>query len=416
MSRDPNLSESSVLPDEAVQEVLAQDGGVTAEVRAALAAKGVDSDELRRRWHRIRALMLPPTDAPDLVPMVFDALELERLDVDGVLLDGAGGPPELAASVLQAVELSFIGSHDVLIEGSGVPPELSKKVLSEVGLAATFSQDVLLEASGLPPELAESVLETVELPYTLSHDTLLEASGPSPELSEPVLRDLDLPITSSRAGLLDGCGEPPEVAGSVLDSVDLTASHSRDALLEGSGLAPELSASVLAQLEHATDLGFRRAIVDEAGSAPDLSASIFGELGFASVEQAPPTPVVPLHPVTVPDAASTPAAQPRSKRRWLWAVPAVALPAIAMAAAALFMMLQAVVVPVGEGWVAGDELGFSPDVVNRIEIEEISAAADAIVHVIQGDIDDDAAPTIIFIDVLEDDADEAETGNGGTTL
>ena len=357
MTRDDHLPDGADLTHEAVQELLAQDGLASAEVVAALAARGIDADRLRNGWHRIRALMLPLTDAPDLVPMVFDTLELGRIDASAALLDGAGVAPELSAAVMGAVDLTFIASHDALMEGSGQAPELSEGVLHDVDLAVTRSRDALLADSGQAPELSEDVL----------HD------------------------------------------------VELAATHSRDALLADSGAAPELSAEVLAQLEQDADLGLRGLLLDTAGPAPDLAAGIFDELGLAPAQA--PTPVVPLHPendAVVPLQA--PVAPAPSRRRWLWAVPAVALPAVAMAAAALIMVMSAVVAPLGGTSLSTDEFGFSPDVVNRIEIEEISAATDAIVHVIQGDIDDDAAPTIIFIDVLEDDTEEVESGDGGTTL
>ena len=386
MTRDDHLPDGADLTHEAVQELLAQDGLASAEVVAALAARGIDADRLRNGWHRIRALMLPLTDAPDLVPMVFDTLELGRIDASAALLDGAGVAPELSAAVMGAVDLTFIASHDALMEGSGQAPELSEGVLHDVDLAVTRSRDALLADS-----------------------------GQAPELSEPVLSDLDLSVTRSRDALLADSGQAPELSEDVLHDVELAATHSRDALLADSGAAPELSAEVLAQLEQDADLGLRGLLLDTAGPAPDLAAGIFDELGLAPAQA--PTPVVPLHPendAVVPLQA--PVAPAPSRRRWLWAVPAVALPAVAMAAAALIMVMSAVVAPLGGTSLSTDEFGFSPDVVNRIEIEEISAATDAIVHVIQGDIDDDAAPTIIFIDVLEDDTEEVESGDGGTTL
>jgi hypothetical protein len=233
-----------------------------------------------------------------------------------------------------------------------------------------------------------------------------------------VTDSLDLEVTHSRDALLSGSGEAPELSGAVTDSLDLEVTHSLDALLSGSGEAEDLTSEVFARLEQQSSLGLREDVLDAAGPAPDLSAGVFEQLGLAPAQEDELAPVVPLHPAPAAKAPvqAEPADGRPTRRTWLWAVPAVALPAVAMAAAALLVVTATVIAPWEQGSLSADELGFSPDVVNRIEIEEISSAADAIVHVIQGDFDDEAAPTIIFIDVLEDDADEAESGDGGTTL
>ncbi|HCH64878.1 MAG TPA: hypothetical protein DFR83_18880 [Deltaproteobacteria bacterium] len=76
-----------------------------------------------------------------------------------------------------------------------------------------------------------------------------------------------------------------------------------------------------------------------------------------------------------------------------------------MAAAALLFVSQAVIS------VAPTEelIAFSTDVANRIEIEDISTDVAAVVHVIPGDFDDFAAPTIIFIDELDEEIDSGDS-------
>jgi hypothetical protein len=85
---------------------------------------------------------------------------------------------------------------------------------------------------------------------------------------------------------------------------------------------------------------------------------------------------------------------------------------VAMAAAALLFVSHALLT------VAPTEqlIEFSAAVANRIEIEDISTDAAAIVHVMPGDIDDLAAPTIIFIDVLEDEEDDSTPAAKGKKL
>jgi hypothetical protein len=90
----------------------------------------------------------------------------------------------------------------------------------------------------------------------------------------------------------------------------------------------------------------------------------------------------------------------------------VAVPMVAMAAAALLFVSHALLT------VAPTEqlIEFSAAVANRIEIEDISTDAAAIVHVMPGDIDDLAAPTIIFIDVLDDGDDDSTPAAKGKKL
>jgi hypothetical protein len=96
------------------------------------------------------------------------------------------------------------------------------------------------------------------------------------------------------------------------------------------------------------------------------------------------------------------------RRRVAWVV----LPMLAMAAAALLFVTQALVNVAP----TDDIIGFTAGVANRIEIEEISTDVAAIVHVMPGDFDDLSAPTIIFIDVLEDDEDEPASKSKGKKL
>ena len=99
----------------------------------------------------------------------------------------------------------------------------------------------------------------------------------------------------------------------------------------------------------------------EAGPAPDLSGAVLSQLGIAESSAAPaldprPTNVVPL------------------RRRWAL----LAVPVVAMAAAALLFVSQVLI-----SVAPTDELiAFSTDVANRIEIEDISTDASAVVHVI----------------------------------
>jgi hypothetical protein len=96
------------------------------------------------------------------------------------------------------------------------------------------------------------------------------------------------------------------------------------------------------------------------------------------------------------------------RRRWAL----LAVPVVAMAAAVLLFVSQALVAVAP----TDDLIAFSTDVANRIEIENISTDVSAVVHVIPGDFDDLAAPTIIFIDELDEDEEAVDSKVKGKTL
>lgn len=362
MTRDPTMPDGAP-PDPPLDELQcatlrAADGLETAEDLLLLENAGLAAPEIRAAHMRLSKLMAVSHPAPELAPHVLQSLGLSVVDVRPVLLHGAGVPPELAGTVLDSIGQSVVRGREALLVDAGVAPDV-----------------------------APSVMQTLQLDAVQGGPALLDGAGAAPELSESVLDALALSRTTARESLLDGVDAPPELAGRVLDAVDVSGLRLRDVLLDSAGQAPNMAGDILDRLSLPTTAGTVDEVLRaEAGPPPDLSGAVLSQLGIteaASVSAPRPTNVVPL------------------RRRWAL----LAVPVVAMAAAALLFVSQVLI-----SVAPTDELiAFSTDVANRIEIEDISTDASAVVHIIPGDFDDFAAPTIIFIDELDE---EPDTGDG----
>jgi hypothetical protein len=348
----------------------AADAIETTDDTALLEAEGLAPQALRKRQLRLTALLQAEHEAPDVVAAVLRDLNLAVVDSRAALLHGAGSAPELSDGVLQSVSLAVVRSADALLAGAGEAADLVDPVLEANGL------DVVHSAASL----------------------LADADG-APELSDAVTDRLDLATVRSQAALLEGATEAPDLSDAIVDAVNGPTIRLRDVLLDAAGDAPDLSEGVLERLglrDVSADMGpMWRA---EAGPAPDLSAAVMSTLGMASDAPASDGAAVESGPSNVVWL----------RRRWAL----LAVPVVAMAAAVLLFVSQALVAVAP----TDDLIAFSTDVANRIEIENISTDVSAVVHVIPGDFDDLAAPTIIFIDELDEDEEEADSKVKGKTL
>ena len=211
---------------------------------------------------------------------------------------------------------------------------------------------------------AESVPGALGLGEDAVGAALREGAGPAPELSGAVLRALGLGEDAVGAALREGAGAGPELSGAVLGALGLSVAPVAEALQAAAGPAPALVAPVQAQV---------------APGRPQLQVIQGGK--------AAPVAPAPVH---------------RSSYAW----PLGALLAVA-AALILFIGLPAgpVAVPVAAG-------PYEFAAINQVEIEDLEAGPNAMVQVFQAE---ENAPTIIFLEPL-DEVDPTASEGGGATL
>jgi hypothetical protein len=425
-----------------ILELRLADGLASPDERAAAEAAGVDVEgAVALRRVVARALAAPPLTLPGeaaFADRVLAAAGLMDGDLGGAIraaLD-AGPRPELADQVLAAVRQASAAPHAVDVEAAhraaaGAAPDLAASVLGQTHPGAEDTGGPVRAAldAGPAPELADAVLGA-DTGATVVREAL--SGGAAPELGDavvgpselrpalraaldagtaPELADSILAASGARADGLGGMlrealdgGAAPDLMGGVFAElgIELSDAGIGDALVAGSGPTPNLGDAVMAAVGADTgESPLADAVAAQAGPTPDLWASIAAEIGAEPAESAGPEDMVS-------PAAASPAAEiielaPR--RRW-W------LPAAGVAAAAAAAVLAVVGLPTervsdGHGALAAHihlESGHA-------EIEEISAGPDAMVQVLQFEED---APTIIFIDVLEEP--DGSDGDEGVPL
>ncbi len=423
MSLIPSTNEAQdssfgpTLTDLELRETRVRDEVADAADVRVLEAAGVDVGALRRQHARLRALLMPTGPALPVADTVLQSVGLTApvsALVREALLTGAGSPPSLSAQVDSTLVFGAMGVREALLAGAGTPPDLLPAVWSDLGLSSLSVRQLWLAGAGRAPSLVEGVGRALQLAFFDARAALWgEApAGTAKGLSHGVLRSLGLETLELRGPLLAGAGDAPPVSDEVTRQLGLASLDVRTPLLEGAGSAPNLADSVMAVVEPGTP-SLRATLLAGAGAAPDVSQAVFAELGLATLDlravllegagaprSAPEANLIAPAPV---DSVVVPL-----RRR----MPKWALPAVAMAAAALLMVAQAVFSPAP----VEEDAIFMPSVANRIEIEDISAGSDAIVHVISGDQDDAEAPTIIFIDEIDEDIELPDAGDEGRTL
>lgn len=430
-------------------ELLAADGLLDPEAEAALRAAGVDPDTIRAQHLSMVGLLAPSTEAPDLVAAVFRAIDLDNTlqhAIPDALTNGAGLAPELSADVLSVLGHEPV-TAEVLLDGVGMAPDVVRPVADSVGHSTLRTGEALLYDSTDAPELSETVTDTLGLDAVDAAATLLHGSGEAPvldvvesglnvgavvraeagaapDLVAQVLGTLQLDSTDVAAAITAEAGAPPNLAPAIIESV---ADATQSVLRRGAGEAPDLADDVLKALFDAPASETGDLLRAEAGPAPDLTVGVLDAIGLgraesahpaeashlaASLQHTEPVEAAPSESNVVSLAAHRPSAptapEPASTERRIpfWAIAAV--PAVLMAALALVFVM-------GAGtYKAADELGIIDEgIANRIDIEELASGAGTVVSVIQaGDLGDDSMPTIIFLDVLDED--DASTGTTGT--
>jgi hypothetical protein len=413
MTHDPPSPDGNKLDPDlgAVElaELRTQDGCATQEDAVLLDAAGLSHAFIERQQRQLTALMMADHDAPELVPRVFRALDIPVVASGAALLHDVGSVPELSHVVMAEVGLATVSSRRSLLHDSGLAPDVERDVLSTLDLGATRSREALLSGGGEAPDVVAPVLQAIDLPTVGSRDVLLRESGRPPELAGSVLGEVGLSSVSSVETLLRGAGEAPSLVAGVSDAIGLTELHLRDILLDAAGPAPDMVGGVMASLQLA---GVERAEVADvlrsgAGPPPELGDRVMASLGLQTDLSTGTEAAIGASGSD--EAALAPGNVVSLRRR---RVALVVLPMLAMAAAVLLFVTQALVKLAP----TDDIIGFTAGVANRIEIEEISTDVAAIVHVMPGDFDDLSAPTIIFIDVLEDDEDEPASKSKGKKL
>jgi len=276
------------------------------------------------------------------------------------------------------------------------------------GLASAAEVEELLALEAQPDELL------------LLHDELGALLRPAwvPDLADAVMQELgmaaaDEPGRQLLRELLDG-GAAPELAADVLRTVGLDDVDAQRAdglvraLLDG-GSALELADPVLVSLGLSTELSRHQALgqalrAHQAAEHPDLADAVMVALGLhdasasGSQDESDDDELAPV--VWLTPAAATP---PAHRRAGLLGA-GLGFPAVALAAAAALLLFFSSA-PVGS---SPDQLAFELSPINHVDIEDISSGDQVMVQVLQ--LDDDNAPTIIYIDELDD------TDEGGTPL
>lgn len=410
-------------------ELRAGDGLATEAELAVLRTAGRDPDLWARVRPAVRAVLTPPEAAPDLVGTVMAALSLvdNSPPIAAAVRDNAG-ELDLVAVVLRGLDLSVpaLGVAAAIQDEAGPVTELALAVLRSahgaLDVDIPVAQAIVAEA-GPAQGLGEAVASSLDAGQGAAPlaDAVRSGAGPGPELAARVGASLghsdDVLATLLRGAMAHEAADV-DLADAVLAQLGVEGAQAgfADALRTEAGTAPDLAASVMADLGLGADAApVGDAIRGVAGPPPALAAGVLAALGLEDLSvpvrdalvdelDRAPTPVVPLHPprATQPAPAAAPAAPAR--RFPLWAVPAVA-----MAAAALLMVASSVLQ--GE---SGSGAPVAPQVANAIEIEDVSTDMDAIVSVVQSE-DEDATP-IIFIDVLDDADTQADVEGEGTTL
>ncbi|MDG1482974.1 MAG: hypothetical protein P8R54_25510 [Myxococcota bacterium] len=353
--------------------VRAADGLASTADQAELSAAGVDALVLLEEQSILHALLAESLDAgsvPELADGVIGAIGIDDVIVDfsdlvtDALSDAA--PPDIAAAVLGA--LDFSNDLGALISESldaGDAPELADPILEELALQDGLG---LLVSSALADDQAPDLANDV-----------LTAIGGEGSLSALIAESLD-------------AGEAPELSDAILDALGMTEALSGEvrAALDG-GEAPDLWTGISAQLDGSTDAGdlFREALTADAGEI-DIADEVMAELGLVAAE------------------AITPAA----RRQEAEVVPlfggrsALMGTVLAIAAALLLYVVPGAPVeaPIEP---SGDSFAYNIQDNNQVEIEELESAPEAMVHIFQTEA---GAPTIIFIDEMEEVGAESSEG------
>lgn len=362
------------------------DGLASPEEQAAAVAAGVDiqGDRALRRVIA-RALAAPPLTLP--------------------------GEPPFAGQVLEAAGVTDADLGPVLRAAlnAGQAPGLSLRVLEALGVPAAWptGADIATAhrwAAGRPPALAAGVLAQTHPGVADAGRGVAAAldGGPEPELGDAVLGVSGLPA-ALRAALEPGVA--PDLSRGVLAALGL---GDADTLVGGAvaseaGPTPDLGDAIMAAVGVAdAPAPVADAVAFQAGAAPDLWAGIATEIGVDDGGD-----VAPGAADDLPAAASSTAELIELAPRRRWWLPAAGVAVAAAAAVLAVIGLPTERVSDGHGALAAHihlESGHAM-------IEEISAGPEAMVQVLQFEED---APTIIFIDVLEEP--EGSDGDEGVPL
>lgn len=430
-----------------ILELRLADGLASPGERAAAEAAGVDVEgALALRRVVARALAAPPLTLPGEAPFADRVLVAAGLQDGSDVADGglggairaalhAGPTPELADAVLAAMGARAGSPRAVEVEAAhrdaaGIAPELVASVLGQTHPGVTDTSAPVRAAldGGPAPELADAVLGAAagaaDVREALSGGAapelgdavvgpselrpVLQAAlhgGAAPELADGVLAASGATVGGLGAVLREALerGPTPDLMGGVFGElgIELSDADLGGALAAGRGPTPGLGDAVMSAIgSEAAKSPLADAVAAQAGPTPDLWASVAAEIGAATTESASPDAAQPAGPSPAGELIEFP-----PRRRW-W------LPAAGVAAAAAAAVLAVVGLPTervsdGHGALAAHihlESGHA-------EIEEISAGPDAMVQVLQFEED---APTIIFIDVLEEP--DGSDGDEGVPL
>ncbi|MFT5680787.1 MAG: hypothetical protein ACI8RZ_001693 [Myxococcota bacterium] len=359
-------------------QVQAADGLTGAADLAELAEAGVDASVLIEEQGFLHTLIVESLDG-GVVPELADGV-IGAIGIDDVIVDfsdliasslAAGTAPDISDAVLDALDLGSIN------------------LVNDLGVLIAESLD-----AGDSPELADAVLETLQISDDLGAlITGALSDDAAPDLADDVLFAIDGEgsLGALIAESLDA-GEPPELADSILDALGMADTLSSDvrAVLDG-GEAPDLWTDISAQLDGTTDAGdlLREALASDAGEI-DIVDAVMAELGLETAE------------------AVTPAARHQGGE----VVPlfggrsALMGTVLAIAAAMLLYVIPGAPVEVP---IEPNEEGYAYYIQdnNEVEIEALESSPDTMVQIFQTEA---GAPTIIFIDEMEDMG--AETSQG----
>lgn len=393
----------------------AADGLAAPEELAALRAAGVDPEALVAERQVLSAALRAPPHA-DLASGALASAVLAELgltepapaapSVRAALHQGAGPQIDVADDVLRALELSDPALGPVLraaLRGAEAAPDVSAAVLAAVqpgaaplaGPAGAVGQS-LRAAAGASPEVAGSTLAALDLDEAGGLGALLRGeAGEAPDLADAVLQRAGLSEVHTPVGsaLRDAAGAAPDVAGDVLAALQADEPDLGAALRDAAGSPPDVAGGVLAALgldEPAPEVG--DALRTAAGPAPDLGGRV--------QEVVQPAPAS-LPPAALPPAALAPAANQRRPGWPVWS--GIAAAGVALAAAALLFVTPGTTNSLAP-------VSYELAAVNEVEIEDLTIGEEAMVQVLQFEED---APTIIFVDVLDDDL-PVDEGEGAT--
>jgi len=316
------------------------------------------------------------------------------------LADGLAKGDELDAAVASGVDLAGMAALRSLVAESLIPPPLERTrpgafadaVLEAAGIEGEGLGDAVRAAlaPGPTPSIAANVIATTHP----GHAGISERQRVLDTLGEP---GLVCSVMDEVAGEPEGVGpvvrsalrspESPALAGSVMEALGLRGGIAAVGPALAAGEAPPLADAVMAQLAEGGALpGVGGVLTEAAGQPPSLWEGVASRLDVDAsgreVDAVGPAPGADERVVLL-DAR---------RRSWL--------PLAGIAAAAAAAVLAVVGMPTERASDGHGELAAHIHLESgHADIEEISAGPEAMVQVLQFE---DDAPTIIFIDELEE--------------